>query len=183
MNGQFPRVPPLTVVQKTNMCHQVASGLEHLSNHRYIHRDIATRNILLTSRLELKITSLSLCRDVYSGEYYPYAQNLIPLRWMPPEAVFEGDFSVKSDIWAFGIFVWEVFHLGDLPYTSQSDDEVFKHLKIEDLKLTMVDMCPPEIIDLVTKCTAINPKERPLFSEICSFFGDYILKLQSTAPV
>ncbi|VDI15210.1 inactive tyrosine-protein kinase 7-like [Mytilus galloprovincialis] len=183
LSGQFPRVPPLTAVQKTNMCHQVASGLEHLSNHRYIHRDIASRNVLLTSRLELKITSLSLCRDAYAGEYYPYAQNLIPLRWMPPEAVFDGEFSVKSDIWAFGIFVWEVFHLGDLPYTSLTDDEVLKHLKIEDLKLTMVDMCPQEIIDLITKCTAVCPKERPLFSEICSFFGEYILKLQSTAPV
>lgn len=183
INGRFPRVPPLTTVQKSNMCHQVASGLEHLSNHRYIHRDIASRNVLLTSRLELKITSLSLCRDAYAGEYYPYAQNLIPLRWMPPEAVFEGDFSTKSDIWSFGIFVWEVFHLGDLPYSSFTDDEVIKHLKIEDLKLTVLDMCPQEIIDLIKKCTALCPKERPSFSEICSFFGEYVLRLQSTLSV
>lgn len=149
------------------MCNQIALGMEHISNHRCVHKDLAARNVLLTSRLELKISSLTLCRDVYSSEYYPHAQNLIPLRWMPPEAILEDDYTTKSDVWSYGVFVWEVFHLGDLPHKMKSDDEVLKSLKMGDASLEISEQCPPEIIDLIRRCTAEGPRDRPLFSEIC----------------
>ena len=190
MRGNFngrpmpTRVPPLTLAQKLNMCNQVSLGMEHLSNHRFIHKDLAARNILLTSRLELKISSLSLCRDIYAGEYYLHAQNLIPLRWTPMEAVFEDDYSTKSDVWAFGVFMWEVFHLGEFPYSSIHDDEVLKRLKIGELQLPISEQIPVEISEIIRKCMANSPRDRPLFSDLCLYLSDIMTKMQSmSAPL
>lgn len=160
------------------MCSQVALGMEHLSNHRMVFKDLAARNVLLTSRLELKLASLSLCRDVYAGEYYPHSQNLIPLRWMPPEAALEEDYSTKSDIWAFGIFMWEVFHSGDLPYKSFTDEEVLKRLKVFDMDLDIGEQCPEEIIDLIRKCMQESPHDRPMFSELCIMLGELMAECE-----
>lgn len=179
-NGRrISRVPPLSTGQKLNMCHQVALGLEHLSNHRFIHRDIASRNIMLTSSLNLKISSMSMCRDAYVCEYYPLNQNLIPLRWLPPEAALENDYSTKSDVWSFGVFVWEVFHLADLPYVNMSDEEVLKRLKVGDLQLDISsELCPMEMTELIHKCLNECPRERPQFSELCIYIGDIITGVQ-----
>ncbi|KAK3595006.1 hypothetical protein CHS0354_003731 [Potamilus streckersoni] len=175
------RVPPLTAVQKVGMCNQVALGLEHLSNHRFVHKDIATRNILLTSRLELKVSSISLCRDIYAGEYIPYNNTMIPLRWLSPEAVLEDDYSTKSDVWSYGVFVWEVFHLGDFPHKNRTDDEILKGLKVGDVTLEISEQCPNEIIDLIQKCTTENPRDRPLFSEICVVLGEILTMLSTVS--
>ena len=146
--------------------------MEHLSNHRFVHKDLASRNILITNRLDVKISSLSLCRDVYAQEYYPHLQCLLPLRWMPPEAVIDDDFSTKSDVWSFGVFMWEVFHLGELPHKSKTNEELLKAIKVEDVALEISDQCLPSISEVIKKCTAINPKDRPLFSELCISLGE-----------
>ncbi|KAK3092980.1 hypothetical protein FSP39_009604 [Pinctada imbricata] len=175
------RVPPLTVAQKLNMCNQVALGMEHIANHRFIHKDLAARNILLTSRLELKISSLSLCRDIYAGEYYLHSQSLIPLRWLPSEAVFDDEYSTKSDVWAFGVFMWEVFHSGEFPFSSLADDEVLRRLKVSELKLPMIEQIPAEIAEVIRKCTLDSPRERPLFSDLCLYLSDIMTKVQSSS--
>lgn len=172
-NGKrIARAPPLTILQKINLCQQVALGMEHLSNHRYVHKDLATRNILLTNRLDVKISLLSLCRDVYAQEYYPHFQCLIPLRWMPPEAVLDDEFSTKSDVWSFGVFMWEVFHLGDLPHKSKTNEELLKGIKVEDIALDISDQCPSGITEVIKKCATLNAKDRPQFSELCITLGE-----------
>ncbi|OWF48337.1 inactive tyrosine-protein kinase 7-like [Mizuhopecten yessoensis] len=179
-NGlRINRVPPLSTGQKLNMCHQVALALEHLSNHRFVHRDVASRNVMLTSNLSLKLSSMSMCRDAYASEYYNIHQNLIPLRWLPPEAALDNDYSTKSDVWSFGVFVWEVFHLADLPYLSMSNEEVLKRLRVRDLQLDISsDLCPMEITDLIHKCVNESPRDRPQFSELCIYIGDIITGVQ-----
>lgn len=154
------------------MCNQVALAMEHLANHRFIHKDLATRNILLTPGLDLKISNLSLCRDVYAAEYYPFHQQLIPLRWMAPESVLEDEFSTKSDVWSYGVFCWEVFSLGDMPHKRRADEEVLKALKSPDFKLEPLINCPEEMIKLIDKCMQEGAKERPSFSEICVMIGE-----------
>ncbi|CAB1312381.1 unnamed protein product, partial [Coregonus sp. 'balchen'] len=109
-----------------SICVQVAYGMEHMSNHRFVHKDLAARNCLISGQRSVKISALSLSKDVYNNEYYHYQQVWIPLRWLPAESVFEDDFSTKSDIWAFGVLMWEVFSHGKLPYTKLSDDEVLE---------------------------------------------------------
>ena len=170
------RLQPLNLAQKLTMCSQVALGMEHLFNSHLVHQDLAARNVLLSSTLDLKIASLSLCRDVYATEYFVLRQRPVPLRWMAPEAVLEDDYSVKSDVWSFGVFAWEVFTCADLPLRRWTDDEIVKELNLSLAAtrccLECPPACPPEMWTSIEKCTADTPRDRPTFDEIAMTIGD-----------
>ncbi|XP_038594038.1 inactive tyrosine-protein kinase 7, partial [Micropterus salmoides] len=163
---------PISTKTKVSICAQVAHGMEHLSNHRFVHKDLAARNCLISSQRRVKVSSLSLSKDVYNSEYFHYRQAWIPLRWLPAESVFEDDFSTKSDVWAFGVLMWEVFSHGEMPYTKLSDDEVLEALKTGKLKLPVPDGCPSKIYKLMARCWALSLKERPSFTEIVHTLGE-----------
>uniref|UniRef100_A0A8D0CNE9 Inactive tyrosine-protein kinase 7 n=1 Tax=Scleropages formosus TaxID=113540 RepID=A0A8D0CNE9_SCLFO len=162
----------LSTKHKVSICTQVAQGMEHLSNHRFVHKDLATRNCLISAQRHVKVSALSLSRDVYKNEYYHFRQVWIPLRWLPSESVFEEDFSTKTDVWSFGVLMWEVFSKGDLPYAKFSDDEVLEGLKAGKLKLAAPEGCPSKVYKLMWRCWAPSPKERPSFSEIVNALGE-----------
>lgn len=166
------KTQPLSTKTKVSICAQVAHGMEHLSNHRFVHKDLAARNCLISSQRRVKVSALSLSKDVYNSEYYHYRQAWIPLRWLPSESVFEDDFSTKSDVWAFGVLMWEVFSLGEMPHTKLSDDEVLEGLKSGKLKLPVPDGCPSRIYKLMCRCWAASLKERPSFTDIVHTLGD-----------
>ncbi|XP_042358231.1 inactive tyrosine-protein kinase 7 [Plectropomus leopardus] len=163
---------PISTKTKVSICAQVAHGMEHLSNHRFVHKDLAARNCLINSQRRVKVSVLSLSKDVYNSEYYHYRQAWIPLRWLPAESVFEDDFSTKSDVWAFGVLMWEVFSHGEMPYTKLSDDEVLEALQTGKLKLPVPDGCPSKIYKLMARCWALSLKERPSFTEIVHTLGE-----------
>uniref|UniRef100_A0A671WYA4 Inactive tyrosine-protein kinase 7 n=1 Tax=Sparus aurata TaxID=8175 RepID=A0A671WYA4_SPAAU len=163
---------PISTKTKVSICAQVARGMEHLSNHRFVHKDLAARNCLINSQRRVKVSSLSLSKDVYNSEYYHYRQAWIPLRWLPSESVFEDDFSTKSDVWAFGVLMWEVFSHGEMPYTKLSDDETLEALQGGKLKLPVPDGCPSKIYKLMARCWALSLKERPSFTEIVHALGE-----------
>ncbi|CAK6951801.1 inactive tyrosine-protein kinase 7 [Scomber scombrus] len=163
---------PISTKTKVSICAQVAHGMEHLSNHRFVHKDLAARNCLINSQRRVKVSSLSLSKDVYNSEYYHYRQAWIPLRWLPSESVFEDDFSTKSDVWAFGVLMWEVFSHGEMPYTKLSDDEVLEGLQSGKLKLPVPDGCPSKVYKLMVRCWAPSLKERPSFSDIVHALGE-----------
>ncbi|XP_067092530.1 inactive tyrosine-protein kinase 7 [Osmerus mordax] len=165
------KAQPISTKTKVSLCVQVAQGMEHLSSQRFVHRDLAARNCLVSSQRQVKVSALSLSQDVYSSEYYHYRQDWVPLRWLPAESVVEDDFSTKSDVWAFGVLMWEVFSLGELPYTKLSDDEVLEALQAGRLKLTAPECCPSRVYQLMLRCWS-SLKERPCFSEIVSALGD-----------
>ncbi|KAL2082821.1 hypothetical protein ACEWY4_020594 [Coilia grayii] len=146
--------------------------MEHLSSQRFVHRDLAARNCLISSQRHVKVSALGLSKDVYNSEYYHYRQVWIPLRWMPAEAVFEDDFSTKSDVWAFGVLMWEVFSHGELPHAKLTDDEVLEGLQAGRLKLPAVDGCPSRVSKMAARCWAPSPKERPSFSELAQALAD-----------
>ncbi|CAL8072158.1 unnamed protein product [Calicophoron daubneyi] len=144
-SAQAFKTPSLTHAQKLRMCKQLALGMDHLAQMRCVHRDLASRNILLTQDMELKISSLGLARDVYANEYYrvPNTEHFIPLRWFAPElivaATSEGNYnrsngsggfssslpySTSSDVWAFAVLVCEVFSLATLPLARLTDCEI-----------------------------------------------------------
>ncbi|XP_019642395.1 PREDICTED: inactive tyrosine-protein kinase 7-like [Branchiostoma belcheri] len=159
-------LPPLSLIQKIHIANQIVLGMEHLSNHRFIHKDLAGRNCLLNPHLDIKISTLSLSRDVYATEYYHYHQQYIPLRWMPAEAVFEDDWSTKSDVYAFGITMWEIFNLGCLPFKELDDEDVMKGLTLGELEPEVPPYCPKEVFAVMQKCWAESPKDRPTFSDL-----------------
>ncbi|KAL4612862.1 inactive tyrosine-protein kinase 7-like [Arapaima gigas] len=175
---------PLSTKQKVSICTQVAEGMEHLSNHRFVHKDLATRNCLISAQQHVKVSALSLSRDVYKSEYYHHRHAWIPLRWLPAESIFEEDFSTKTDVWSFGVLMWEVFSLGDLPYAKLSDEDVLEGLKAGNLKLAAPEICPSKVYKLMLRCWAANPKERPSFSEMAGALGELPLdsKVRPSSP-
>uniref|UniRef100_A0AC11C0B8 Protein tyrosine kinase 7 (inactive) n=1 Tax=Ovis aries TaxID=9940 RepID=A0AC11C0B8_SHEEP len=163
---------PLSTKQKVGLCTQVALGMEHLSNNRFVHKDLAARNCLVSAQRQVKVSALGLSKDVYNSEYYHFRQAWVPLRWMPPEAILEGDFSTKSDVWAFGVLMWEVFTHGEMPHGGQADDEVLADLQAGKARLPQPEGCPSKLYRLMQRCWALSPKDRPSFSEIANTLGD-----------
>ncbi|KAM6460905.1 inactive tyrosine-protein kinase 7 [Liasis olivaceus] len=163
---------PISTKQKLSFCCQVALGMEHLSNSRFVHKDLAARNCLVSAQRQVKVANLSLSKDVYNSEYYHYHQAWIPLRWMPPEAVLEDEFSTKSDVWSFGVVMWEIFTLGELPYSSLVNEEVLAGLQSGKMKLPHPEGCPSKCYKAMQRCWALSPKDRPSFSEIANMLGE-----------
>uniref|UniRef100_A0A671NQ10 Inactive tyrosine-protein kinase 7-like n=1 Tax=Sinocyclocheilus anshuiensis TaxID=1608454 RepID=A0A671NQ10_9TELE len=163
---------PISTRTKVSICAQVAHGMQHLSNRGFVHKDLAARNCLISGQRHVKVSALSLSKDVYLSEYYQNRQVWIPLRWLPAESVFEGEFCSKADVWAFGVLMWEVFSLGELPYPALNDHQVLEGLQAGTLRLSPPVNCPAHVCSLMSRCWASSPKERPTFSEILQILTD-----------
>ncbi|KAJ9574834.1 hypothetical protein L9F63_007994, partial [Diploptera punctata] len=161
-----PRPPQLSVTQIIQLASQVAQGMEHLSNQRFVHRDVAARNCLIASNLTVKVSLCALTKDTYNKEYCKYHNQVIPLRWMPYEAVYEDDFSTKSDIYSFACLVWEMFYQGELPFSKMSDDAVLAALKKHELQWKPHKAAPQSLQNLLVSCWSDSPRDRPTFSQL-----------------
>lgn len=127
---------------------QVAAGMEYLASHFYTHKDLAARNILVGEQLQIKISDLGLSRAIYSSDYYCLQpKTLLPIRWMPPEAIAYGKFTSDSDIWSFGVVLWEIFSYGLQPYYGFSNQEVMEMVRKRQL-LTCPEDCPPRYVQV-----------------------------------
>lgn len=101
------------------------AGMEYLASHHYVHRDLAARNCLISDNLIVKISDFGLSRDIYSTDYYRVqGKSLLPVRWMPPEAILYGKFTVESDVWSFGVVLWEIYSYG-LQVESESVETIW----------------------------------------------------------
>ncbi|XP_044530706.1 inactive tyrosine-protein kinase transmembrane receptor ROR1 [Gracilinanus agilis] len=145
---------------------QIAAGMEYLSSHFFVHKDLAARNILIGEQLHVKISDLGLSREIYSADYYRVqSKSLLPIRWMPPEAIMYGKFSSDSDIWSFGVVLWEIFSFGLQPYYGFSNQEVVEMVRKRQL-LPCSEDCPPRMYSLMTECWNEIPSRRPRFKDI-----------------
>ena len=182
--GNTVQLSALTVAQQVWLCQQVALGCEHLAALRVTHRDVAARNVLLTSTLRVKLANLALCRDVYAADYFPVARRggggvhtSVPLRWMAPEAVLAEEWSSRSDVWAWGCYVYEIFTLADQPHCHLEDNEILATLTrgSELSAMTPPPSCPASLWSLAERCMSHNPAERPSFPDICIALTDLTL--------
>ena len=144
----------------------VASGLDYLAQNHFVHRDLATRNCLVSRNLRVKISDFGLSQDIYTTDYFKMGDSeLLPIRWMPPEAILYAKFTTQSDIWSFGVVLWEIFSFGIQPYFSMTNEEVVHHVRGGNV-MNCPEGCPSEIYDLMMDCWVMDPAERPCASEI-----------------
>ena len=156
----------ITTQQLVDMAINIAAGLEYLAGCHFVHRDLATRNCLINQRLFVKISDFGLSKDIYSKDYYRLGDaSVLPIRWMPPEAIVFSKYSIQSDVWSFGIVLWEIFSSGAQPYYTLSNEEVVEYVNDEKV-LRCPAGCPSEIYDLMVDCWATNPDDRPTASDL-----------------
>ncbi|XP_030569840.1 tyrosine-protein kinase transmembrane receptor Ror-like [Drosophila novamexicana] len=145
---------------------QISEGMEYLSGHHYVHRDLAARNCLVNEGLIVKISDFGLSRDIYSSDYYRVqSKSLLPVRWMPSESILYGKFTTESDIWSFGVVLWEIYSYGMQPYCGYSNPEVIHLIRSRQL-LSCPENCPTAVYSLMMECWHEQAVKRPTFSDI-----------------
>ncbi|PNF32886.1 hypothetical protein B7P43_G01836 [Cryptotermes secundus] len=157
----------LTLLDLLAMCVDVARGCRYLEEMHFVHRDLACRNCLVSSgdpqNRIVKIGDFGLARDIYKNDYYrKEGEGLLPVRWMAPESLVDGVFTCQSDVWAFGVLIWEIMTLGQQPYPARTNLEVLHYVR-NGGRLGRPNNCPEELHQLMLKCWNYNPETRPTF--------------------
>ncbi|XP_052610496.1 LOW QUALITY PROTEIN: vascular endothelial growth factor receptor 1 [Peromyscus californicus insignis] len=166
---------PLTMEDLISYSFQVARGMEFLSSRKCIHRDLAARNILLSENNVVKICDFGLARDIYKNpDYVRKGDTRLPLKWMAPESIFDKIYSTKSDVWSYGVLLWEIFSLGGSPYPGVQMDEDFCSRLKEGMRMRSPEYATPEIYQIMLDCWHKDPKERPRFAELVEKLGDLL---------
>uniref|UniRef100_A0AAX7VF66 receptor protein-tyrosine kinase n=1 Tax=Astatotilapia calliptera TaxID=8154 RepID=A0AAX7VF66_ASTCA len=168
-DGQF------TVIQLVGMLRGIASGMRYLSDMGYVHRDLAARNILVNSNLVCKVSDFGLSRVLEDDPEAAYTTRggKIPIRWTAPEAIAYRKFTSASDVWSYGIVMWEVMSYGERPYWEMSNQDVIKAVE-ESYRLPGPMDCPEALYHLMMDCWQRERSNRPKFDEIVCLLDKFI---------
>lgn len=171
-DGEEDDLQALTFDDLLSFAYQVARGMEFLSSKNCIHRDLAARNILVTKDRLAKIADFGLARDIDNDSNYVVRGNVrLPVKWMAPESIFQGMYTMKSDVWAYGILLWEIFSLGVSPYPGMKVDHTFYAMIERGFKMESPYYATDSVYNMMCKCWELNSCNRPSFSKLVSFMA------------
>lgn len=171
--------PMLGMDDLTTVALQVADGMEYLASKAFVHKDIAARNCQVGQGLRVKISSFGLSYDPQSKDYcvLDSTKNTpVPLRWLAPEALRHKSFSIYSNVWSYGVFIWEVFSFGAQPYSELSNAQVVTSILNYKL-LTKPENCPESIYKVMLKCWHKSPAKRLDFTNVSRAMGNAMINL------
>ncbi|XP_047664098.1 protein tyrosine kinase 2aa isoform X6 [Tachysurus fulvidraco] len=145
--------------------HQLSTALAYLESKRFVHRDIAARNVLVSSADCVKLGDFGLSRYMEDSSYYKASKGKLPIKWMAPESINFRRFTSASDVWMFGVCMWEILMYGIKPFQGVKNNDVIGRIENGE-RLAMPPNCPPTLYSLMTKCWAYDPGKRPRFTEL-----------------
>uniref|UniRef100_A0A3P9HEC2 Tyrosine-protein kinase RYK n=1 Tax=Oryzias latipes TaxID=8090 RepID=A0A3P9HEC2_ORYLA len=155
------------------MAIQIACGMSYLARREVIHKDLAARNCVIDDSMQVKITDNALARDLFPMDYHCLGDNENrPVRWMALESLLNNDFSSASDVWAFGVTLWELMTLGQTPYVDIDPFEMSAYLK-DGYRIAQPINCPDELFAVMACCWALDPEERPKFQQLVQCLTEF----------
>ncbi|XP_067927937.1 inactive tyrosine-protein kinase transmembrane receptor ROR1-like [Watersipora subatra] len=163
--SQQSRGNSLTCKELMYIITQVASALEYLSSLLYIHKDVAAHNVIVSHNLNVKLSNLNIIHGVHSANYSTLHNCLLPIRWLPAESITYNKFSKETDVYSYGVFMWEAFSGAQQPYASFTNQEVIEMVRSRQL-LACPNQCPSRLYSLMVECWHEVPDKRPSAKEV-----------------
>ncbi|XP_048589456.1 platelet-derived growth factor receptor alpha isoform X2 [Nematostella vectensis] len=163
-----------TLVDTSMASYQISKGMEFLARKKCVHRDLAARNVLVGPDYVMKVSDFGLARDIYQDDLYvKTTSGLLPVKWMAPESLFDRVYTEKTDVWSFGILLWEIMTLGGTPYPGLPTEQLLDYLS-EGQRMAQPQNCPLEIYTIMRDCWMQLPDQRPHFGTLVERLGNVL---------
>ncbi|XP_061165652.1 hepatocyte growth factor receptor-like [Saccostrea echinata] len=165
----------LTLRNLIEFATDISRGMEYLSIQKVVHRDLAARNCMLSECYRAVVADFGLSRDIYEKDYYSSnnRKTRLPVKWMAPENLEKGIYSPKSDVWSFGVVMWELLTRGSKPYPEVDGWDMLKYLK-DSRRLPKPAKCPELLYTKMINCWNLDPDQRPTFSDLAEQLSEIV---------